>query len=191
MNHKSPGLVAGLFLWVLLAGPAWGGERIFLPGLVPPVAATLSPLGPLPATNRLELAMALPLRNAQELTARLRQLYDPASTNYHRYLTPKEFAADFGPTEADYQKVLDFARTNGLAVVGTYDNRQLVDVSATVAAIEKTFQITLFSYQHPTEHRLFYAPQAAPSIPAGVPIQSIEGLNNYALPRPAAQRKSP
>jgi subtilase family serine protease len=189
MNHKFNGMVAVLGLLVLLAQPVWGDERLVLPGLVPPVVMTLSPVGRLPATNHLELAIGLPLRNQAALTLKLRQMYDASSTNFHRYLTPKEFAANYGPTEVDYQKVLEFARNNGLSIVRTYDNRQLVDVSATVAAIDNAFQINLFRYQHPTEHRLFYAPNAEPSIPAGVPILSVEGLNNYERPHPALQQQ--
>jgi len=190
MNHKFLGMVAALWLLVLPAQPAWGGDRVVLPGLMPPVVLTLSPLGRLPANQRLELAIGLSLRNQPALTAKLRDIYDVTSTNYHRYLTTKEFTANFGPTEADYQKVLAFARSNGWLIVRTYENRQLVDVSATVAAIDKAFQITLFSYQHPTEHRLFYAPAAAPTIPTGVPILSVAGLNNYELPHPALRPQS-
>ena len=182
--------MAGLFLLVLLIRPVWAGERVVLPGLVPPIVMTLSPVGQLPATNRLELAIGLALRNQSALAVKLRDIYDASSTNFHRYLTPQEFTANYGPTEADYQKVLEFARSNGLLVVRTYDNRQLVDVSATVATIDHAFQITLFNYQHPTEHRLFYAPKMAPSIPAGVPILNVEGLSNYELPHPALRQQS-
>src|SRR5208337_1740683 len=80
-------------------------DRQILSGLVPPGVAGLQPLGRLPATNRLELAIGLPLRNQAELDELLRQLYDPASTNFHKFLLPPEFAARFGPTEEDYLAV--------------------------------------------------------------------------------------
>jgi hypothetical protein len=38
----------------------------------------------LSASNRLDLAIALPLRNREALTKLLRQIYDPASPNYRR-----------------------------------------------------------------------------------------------------------
>jgi len=178
MNHKLNQWAAGLMLFVLLAVPALGADRTFLPNIVPPIVVHLTPIGPLPATNHLRLAFGLPLHHHEDLPTLLQQMYDPDSTNFHRYLSPEQFTAKFGPTEADYQKVLQFARSNGLAVVGTYGNRQLVDVSATVADVEKTFQITLYNYQHPTEHRVFYVPDTEPSVPAGVPIlcQRVEQL---------------
>src|SRR5271165_1778379 len=65
--------------------------------------AKLTPLGRLPAAIRLNLVIGLPLRNQIELTNLFQQLYDPTSANFHRFLTPKEFTARFGPTEADYE----------------------------------------------------------------------------------------
>jgi subtilase family serine protease len=190
MKHKLSALVAGLALFLLLAPPVPAAQRRVVPDQVSAVVAKLAPLGRLPATNRLTLVIGLPLRNREALSNLLEQLYNPGSTNFHRYLTPDQFAANFGPTEADYQAVLGFARTNGLAVVRTDGHRRLVTVSATVAEIEKAFQVHLHTYRHPTESREFYAPDADPSVDADVPIQSISGLNNYALPRPALHRQS-
>lgn len=178
------GFFGGLALLVILAAPVRAEPRTVLPGLVPSIVTSLTPLGEVPATNRLRLAISLPLRDPAGLNAEMQQLYDPASPNYRHYLTPAEFTAQFGPTVANYQKVIDFATSNGLTVMQTFDNRQLVDVSGTVAQIDKTFQITLRNYQHPTENRIFFAPDTAPSITAGIPILSVSGLNNYTLPHP-------
>ncbi len=71
-----------------------------LAGHVPAVVSHLQAKGLLAATNRLSLALGLPLRNQEALTNLLQQIYDPASTNYHHYLTPEQFTAQFGPTEA-------------------------------------------------------------------------------------------
>ena len=46
-------------------------------------------MGFLPGTTRLNLAIGLPLRNGEALTNLLRQIYDPASAQYHHYLTPE------------------------------------------------------------------------------------------------------
>ena len=44
--------------------------------------------------------------------------------------------------------------------------------------------MTLRTYQHPSEARTFYAPDAEPSLPSGLSVLHIEGLNNYTLPHP-------
>jgi subtilase family serine protease len=180
------GLGVGLF-----AGPGCpsrAADRQFLSGHVPPVVARLQPLGQLPGTNRLDLAIGLPLRNQPELDELLRQLYDPASTNFHKFLLPAEFAARFGPTEGDYQALQDFAHGNGLVVTGTYTNRVVLDVQGRVTDVERAFQVTLRTYRHPTEARNFFAPDTEPSLPANLRVTSIEGLSDYSMPRRADRR---
>jgi hypothetical protein len=114
----------------------------------------------------------------------LRQIYDPASPNYHHYLTPAEFTAQFGPTEVDYQEVIQYAQANGLTLTKTHGNRVLVDVTGNVADVQKAFHVTLRTYRHPTEARDFFAPDMEPSVDAGVPVLHVSGLDNYSLPKP-------
>jgi len=168
----------------LLMMPAAAAPRQMMRGHVPAVVAGLKPTGDFPGTNRLNLAIGLPLRNQEALTNLLRQIYDPASPNYHHYLTPEQFTEMFGPTEKDYRAVMAFAKANGLEVTGTHPNRMLVDVSGSVANIQKAMHVTLRVYQHPYEARKFYAPDVEPSLDLSVPVLSIGGLDNYSLPRP-------
>lgn len=134
--------------------------------------------------NRLNLAIGLPLRDREGLTNLLRQLYDPSSTNYHRFLTSEQFAERFGPTEQDYEAVANFARTHGLAVTARHPNRTLVSVRGTVADIERAFHVTMNEYQHPKESRTFYAPDREPSIDLAVPVLAVGGLDNFVVPHP-------
>jgi len=138
--------------------------------------------------QRLTLAIALPLHNQKNLTDLLRQLYDPASPDYRRFLTPAQFTARFGPTEQDYRTVERFAATHGLTVTYRHSNRLLLDVNGTVADVEKTLHVTMRVYQHPTEKRNFYAPDTEPSLDLAVPISHIAGLDNYELPKPNFHR---
>ena len=155
-----------------------------LSGHVPPAVARMTPTGRLPATTNLHLALSLPLRNRDVLTNLLAQLYDPASTNFHHYLQPAEFAARFGPTEEDYQAVIAHLQSHGLTVTATHPNRVVLDVAGAVADIEKTFQVALRVYPHPTEARTFYAPDTEPSLALAVPVLHVSGLDNFAPPRP-------
>jgi hypothetical protein len=156
-----------------------------LPGHVPKAINRLHlrPFDNFNGTNHLNLAVNLPLRNEPVLDNLLQQIYDPASPNYHHYLTPEQFTAQFGPTEQDYDTVVTFLKTNGLAVT-TNANRTLVDVSGDTATINKAFHVTLRVYQHPTENRTFFAPDIDPIIGPGIPISHITGLDNFVIPRP-------
>src|SRR5665647_770956 len=110
--------VLGL-LWALGTCPVSGAGWKTLRGHVPPVTSRLTAIGSLPATNELRLALGLPLRDAAGLDKFLAGICDPASPNFRHYLTPEEFTARFGPTEADYTAVKEFARTNGLKLTAT------------------------------------------------------------------------
>ena len=156
---------------------------------VPPAVANLKPVGVLPATEQLRLVIGLPLRNQAQLEELLNQLNDPASTNYHRWLTPEEFTQRFGPTESDYQKVLNYAAANDFTVTGLSSNRMLVDVEAPVTNIEKALKVKLQLYPHPKENRSFYAPDRDPSVDTNVPILHISGLDNFTLPHRLNQVK--
>lgn len=166
----------------IMAGRA--AERQTLRGHVPWAASRLQPIGRLSASTNLQLAIGLPLRNRGGLTNLLERIYNPSSPEYRHYLTPEEFTRRFGPAEADYQAVMDFANAYGLRVTATHPNRMIIDVSGAVADIERAFHVTIRVYQHPTEHRTFYAPDAEPSMDLTVPVLRISGLDNFSLPRP-------
>jgi len=157
------------------------GQKI-LSGHVPSAVAQLQPVSALPGTNQLRLVIGLPLHNPAELDNLLNELHDPASTNYHQWLTPEQFSQRFGPTEAEYQQVVHFAQSSGLRVMGLCSNRMLVDVEAPVTDIEKAFHVGLHRYPHPHEARNFYAPDAEPTVATNVPILHVSGLDNYTLP---------
>jgi uncharacterized repeat protein (TIGR03803 family) len=150
----------------------------------PPAAAkNAAPAGPTSRWTRLDLSISLPWRNQDALARLLHELYDPASPNYHRYLTPQQFADQFGPTEEDYDAVIRFAESHGLTVTARHPNRALLDVRGPVASIERAFHVTLRSYQHPKESRTFFAPDRAPSVDLSVPLLAVSGLDNYFVPR--------
>jgi subtilase family serine protease len=56
-----------------------------------PAAVTNSPsIGLLPGLTNLSLAIGLPLRDRGVLTNLLREIYDPASTNFRHFLKLKQ-----------------------------------------------------------------------------------------------------
>src|SRR5436190_5953271 len=156
---------------------------------VPGVAANLVPVGRKPASQRLDLALGLPLREPDALTSLLQELYNPLSPRYHEFLTPEQFTGLFGPSAEAYQELMNFAQAKGFTVTHTHSNRMLLDVNASVADIERAFGITMRIYQHPVEDRTFFAPDAEPTVDVSVPILDISGLDNFKLPRPLVHPK--
>ncbi len=161
-----------------------------LSGHVPSAVARLNPIEHLASSNRLQLTIGLPLRNRPALTNLLRQLYDPSSPQFRRYLSAAQFTDQFAPSAQDYAATMAFARRSGLAVIATHANRMLLDVEAPVAEVERTFQIKLQVYPHPTEARTFYAPNGEPKVELSTPLLHISGLDNYRTPRPMNLQES-
>src|SRR3984885_3802010 len=187
MNSKFYGRIVGalgLVIFLLVITSVRAAQTQMLHGSVPAIVSRLQPISRLAMETRLNLAIGLPLRNQAALSKLIQQIYDPASPNYHHYLTPEEFTEKFGPTESDYQAAIAFAIANGLQVTATHPNRLLLDVSGTVPSIERALHVTMYTYRHPTENRTFYAPNTEPSVDLSVPILHTSGLNNSSLPQP-------
>ena len=184
MKHPFATLAARWALLSLLVTPASAAERQILHACVPAAVAALNlqPVDRLAGTNRLHIAISLPLRNQALLLKLFREIYDPASTNFHRFLTPEQFTEKFGPSEQDYSAVMEFAKANGLAVTGPHPGRSIMGIDGSVAGIEKMLHVKMVEYQHPSEARRFFAPDGEPSLDLDVPVSAISGLNNYSVP---------
>jgi subtilase family serine protease len=145
-------------------------------------------VGHLPATQSMRLVLVLPHRNQAGLDNFLKEVYDPSSPSFHHFLTVEEFTEKFGPSQRDYDAVIHFAKANGLTVVKTSRNRMNLDVTGSVASIEKAFNFSLGIYQHDTENRTFFAPDREPTADLAVQLWHIGGLDNYSTPKPAFER---
>ena len=142
----------------------------------------------LPASQQIGLSISLPLRNRQALEAFIKQLHDPSSPQYGKFLTVQQFTEQFGPTQADYDKVIAYVKSQGMTVTRTHTNRLLINVSAPASIINQTFAVTMKQYKHPTENRIYFAPDTEPTAEAGLPILDIQGFSNYDLPHPMLKR---
>jgi kumamolisin len=137
----------------------------------------------------MRLVLVLPHRNQAELDDFLKELYDPQSASYRKFLTVEEFTARFGPTQEDYDSVIRFAEANGFTVVGTSRNRMNLDVTGSVANVEKALHLAMGVYQHPTENRTFFAPDREPALDLALQLWHISGLDNYSIPKPGLVRR--
>lgn len=170
-------LLAGCGLGLLANGPA-ADAAVALPGHLAPLVAGSQYLGRMSAAERIDLAIVLPLRNADALNGLLRRIYDPSDTLYGQYLSPSSFAEGYGPTQADYDAVKAFALSQGLTVTHEHSNRLILDVSGPAANVEPAFGVTLRQYQTP-DGRVYRAADANPTAPDALAgkIAAIAGLS--------------
>ena len=148
-------------------------------------------IGNLSSTQNLRLVITLRLQNQDELNQLIKNLYDPTSLSYHQFLTVAQFTEEFGPTQAQYDALVNFAQANGLTVVDTSPNRVNLQVTGSVASIQSAFHVNLGVYQHPTENRIFYAPDREPTTNLTFSLWHVSGLDNFSIPKPAGLKQIP
>jgi subtilase family serine protease len=184
MRTRHANIVSAIFLLIIFLYS--NTQAQLLPYHAPRSIArsNLKPAGRLPASMQLNLFIGLPWRNQEALTNLLSDLYNPASPNFHHYLTPKQFAEQFGPATNDYETLIAFVQAHGLTVTRRHPNRMLLDVSAPVSKVEQTLHVRFLTYHHPTEKRDFFAPDATPIFNAPVQVLAVSGLDNFSLPSP-------
>jgi hypothetical protein len=147
-------------------------------------------VGELSKKTVLKLDIVLSLRNPDALDRFLKDLYRPGSAVYHHYLTVEQFTERFGPSQQDYDAVVRFAKANGFKVIGGERDGMNVIVEAPVPAIEAAFHVNMLTYRHPTEDRIFFAPDREPTADLPFRLWQISGLDNFSLPKTGMVKKS-
>jgi kumamolisin len=147
-------------------------------------------IGRLPSGQIMSLDIVLQLRDQAGLDRLVSEIYDPTSPAYRHFLTVPEFTAEFGPTQKDYDAVVQFAKNNGLLVTGGTRDGMEVQIKGPVSAVESAFHVTIHTYQHPSENRIFYSADQEPTVNLPFNLWHISGLDNYSIPHPLYESKT-
>jgi len=159
-------------------------QNVPISGQTVPLLKSASYVGTASAQQQLDLSIGLKLRNQQELDSLLSAIYNPESSLYHHFLTPQQFGAEFAPTAAQQQQVIDYLRGQGIAVSHVASNGLFLDARASVATVQTAFGVKINNYK--IGPRQFYANANAPSVPSQLVslILSIGGMDNSVKLRP-------
>jgi subtilase family serine protease len=142
--------------------------------------------GPVEGSFRLDhiTLMFKPSESQQaDLDALLGQLQDPSSPNYHRWLTPEQFADRFGLSSNDLAKITSWLQAQGFTTDEIARSRSWVAFSGTAQQVESAFHTPIHRYVSNGEPH--YANAAEPSVPsqlAGL-VLGFRSLNDF-RPRP-------
>jgi subtilase family serine protease len=115
-------------------------------------------------------------QNPAGLQALAQQVSTPGSAQYGHYLTPAQYAAEFGPTAQQSAGVSGWLKSCGLAVTGT--TAHYVSASGSQAAVTCAVGTPMHDYNwHGTTVR---APAGTPSVPSAVAgdVLSVSGLSS-------------
>jgi subtilase family serine protease len=136
--------------------------------------------GRVPPTTQMALTIGLAIPNMAALIQTAAQIADPNGPSYRKYLTPEQFANQFGAKPADYQTVLTWAQSNNLKATA-HRNRFVVTVEGAVADIEPALNVHM-NYRLRADGTQFFAPDAEPTLALTIPVEHIGGLDNFILP---------
>jgi hypothetical protein len=104
---------------------------------------------------------------------------DPESQNYHRWLTPEQYAERFGASDATIAKVTAWLQSLGMTEVRVARGHMFVSFSGSAAMVASAFQTELHAFDvRGVQH---YANVVQPSIPAEWKdaVVDVTGLHDF------------
>jgi kumamolisin len=178
-------LAAPLPILALVAAPAMAASKPAVQALRGDVVQAVghsTRVGAVPAGRSLTVTVSLAGRNSAGLAAFLKQVADPASSQYKHYLTVKQFADRFGASKADVAEVTAYLTAHGLKVGKVTANQLTLQAKGTAAQVQKAFGTSLATYHDAAAKRDFYANSTAPVLPAAIAaaVTDVSGLSDFA-----------
>ncbi len=193
-------LVASLLTGALCAQPRLvktqirDAQRFRMNGHIHPLAKAENDLGSLDATVTLPAVTLVLGQTAEQQTALTQFLtaqQDPSSAEYHRWLTPEQYADRFGATSDDIAKISAWLEQHNLHVTAVGRARTSIIFTGAAGDVEQAFQVSFHRYS--AEGGNHFANTAEPSLPVALQtaIRSIHGLNDFRMQPKAVQRAAP
>lgn len=159
----------------------------------PPTAKAGNEIGRVPPGTRLQ-GMSVVFRRSDAQETALRTLLvaqqNPSSTFYHKWLTPDDFADQFGAADADIAKVESWLEQQGFSVDQVSRSKNSITFSGTVGQAEAAFTTELHYYK--ANGKTNYAPSVDLSVPSALSsvVNTITNLSTF-RPRPHVRFKTP
>jgi hypothetical protein len=157
---------------------------VTLKGNVHPLARSTNDQGAAPDDLRLE-RMLLLLKPSDAQQSALRELLEAQQTKsspqYHKWLTPAEYGAQFGVAQQDIDTITGWLQSHGFTIESVSRSRNLITLTGTNAQLRSAFHTTIHSYKVKNEQH--YANASNPQVPAALApaISGIVALNNFSI----------
>jgi pseudomonalisin len=129
--------------------------------------------------ERMILTLRLNAVKQAELDKFLAELHDPASPNFHHWISPEEFNKRFGPAAEDIQSITAWLTSHGFTINEVAKSGAWVNFSGTVANVERAFHTQIHNYY--VNGHMYHANAQDPSIPRGLSdlVAGIVSLHNF------------
>lgn len=167
-----------------IARPIRSAEVRALRGSISPLARAEYEDGPVDDALPMERVTIVfkPTPAQQEaLDTLLKQQTDPASPNYHKWLTPREYGDRFGLSQNDITKVKAWLQSQGLKVVEVAPSRTWIAFNGNARQISSAFHTQIRRYA--VRGREHYSNATEPSIPSALSgiVTGVRSLNSFRM----------
>jgi subtilase family serine protease len=149
-----------------------------------------------PATSAtFHLAFALTSASQETIADFVNSLTDPASPNFHKWITPAQFGAKFGASTSDVASVSQYLKAKGFANVKVWPDRLFVSAEAPRSTVESAFGVSIHGYNRSEDQvarglsATYFAPDQQPNIDQAVAahLKGVFGLSSAAELLPAGR----
>jgi subtilase family serine protease len=180
-----------------ISGEVNSNEQATLRNSLHPMAEKQFDAGRMPSDTKLGGITMIFTRSAEQETAvrtLMAEQQNPASPLYHQWLTPDQFAARFGMSDADLTKVKNWLEQQGFSIDQVARSKNAIHFSGSVRQVEQAFSTEMHYYKvQGTQH---FAPSTELSVPAAIAdtvlvVQNLDDFHphSHMVPRKNARVK--
>ena len=148
-------------------------------------------MGPEDTSKTISVTVWLNLHNKAALDTLVQQMYDKTSPNYHKFVTMKQFKAQFAPTAKDAAMVRSFLASHNMNVMSIDTNNHFVVAQGRVGDAQTAFHTQINrAMVNGVMHRVT---TSRPSVtePAGAVISTVQGLSDLSYQTNVSPAKNP
>jgi subtilase family serine protease len=132
--------------------------------------------------------MLLMLKRSDEqeasLQSFLQQVHQQGSPQFHQWLTPSNFAQQFGANDSDVQQVTAWLQSHGMKVAGLVANRGAIEFSGSIGQVNEAFHTSIHKYNVQGETHVANATAAQIPSALAAAVAGVSQLNDF-RPKPA------
>jgi Pro-kumamolisin, activation domain/Bacterial Ig-like domain (group 3) len=165
-------------------------RRVTLVGNVHPLALVANDRGTVAESMPMSRMLLLLKRSDEQesaLQAYMEQQQSKSSPNYHGWLSPQEFGAQYGPADADIQAVTDWLAQQGFTIGKVYAGKTIIEFSGTASQVQSAFGTAIHNFA--VNGKMYSANASDPQIPAALApvVAGVVSLNSF--PRQSHARR--
>lgn len=157
-------------------------QLVRLKGNVHPLARPEFDQGPVSDATPMKRMMLLLQRSPEQKTALQQFMAEQMSNespNFHKWLTPQQFGAQYGPADSDIQTVTGWLASHGFTSIRVTPGRNVIEFSGNVGQVRNAFHTEIHKFLVEGEER--QSNTSDPQIPAALTpvVAGIVSLHNF------------